>query len=74
MRKALLASAALFGLVATVPALTQTPGTPPAAPAGGDTAKPAPPSGEPAAGKPTGDGERPEIGGSRRLCQLWVWG
>ena len=66
MRKALLASAALFGLVTTVPALTQTqtPGTPPAAPAGGDTAKPAPPSGEAAAGKPSGGGGAPAGGAS----------
>jgi hypothetical protein len=68
MRKALLASAALFGLMATVPAQTQTQtqttGAPLAAPAGGDTAKPASPSGEPAAGKPTGGGGTPASGAS----------
>lgn len=44
MRKALLASAALFGIVVTAPVLTQTTVTPPTAPGSSGTAEPAPPN------------------------------
>src|SRR5215212_3346118 len=64
MRKMLLASAALFGVVATVPALTQTTVTPPPAPGGSGTAVPAPPNGEPVTGKPTESGAAPGGGTS----------
>ena len=53
MRKTLLTSATLFGVVVTTPALTHTTVTPPTAPGSSGTAEPAPPNGEPMTGKPT---------------------
>jgi hypothetical protein len=53
MRKTLLASAALFGVVVIAPALTQTTVTPPTAPGSSGTAGPASPNGEPVTGTPT---------------------
>ena len=53
MRKTLLTSAALFGVVVTTSALTHTTVTPPTAPGSSGTAEPAPPNGEPMTGKPT---------------------
>jgi hypothetical protein len=57
MRKALLVSAALFGVVVTAAALTQATETPPTAPGSSD--KPASPNGGSVIGKPTDSGAAP---------------
>jgi transcription elongation GreA/GreB family factor len=62
MHKTLLVSAALFGVVVTAPAMTQTTVTPPTAPGSSGTAGPASPNGEPVTDKPTESGAAREGG------------
>ena len=59
MRKTLLTSAALFGVVVTAPALTQPTVTPPTTPGSSVTAEPATPNGDTVIGKPTESGVAP---------------
>jgi hypothetical protein len=59
MRKTLLASAALFGVIVTAPVLTQTTVTPPMVPGNGSAAEPSSPNDKPATDKPTESGGAP---------------